>query len=151
MFPVLQLLPACQLRDFGRKNSGEKAGHSKLDNLFPHSRLHISHGNIRQNKLSVLITMTAIHRAPRSVSVSATALFIPFQRHPATLAILVRLVHNFEHRLNLLALFLSSFAFQIIRDFGKLFRLGPIRPVGTIRKLRSTAACASWSDEPEGR
>jgi hypothetical protein len=50
----------------------------------------------------------------------ATALFIPFQRHPATLAILIRMIHNFEDRLNLLALFLSSFPFQIIRDFGKL-------------------------------
>jgi len=30
------------------------------------------------------------------------------------------LIHNFERRLNLLALFLSSLAFQIVRDFGKL-------------------------------
>ena len=78
--------------------------------------------------------MTAIHRAPRSVSVSATALFIPFQRHPATLAILIRLIHNFERRLNLLALFLSSFAFQIIRDSGKL------------RDGRSKLAVAAVSD-----
>jgi hypothetical protein len=118
--PRLRLLPACQLRNFARKNSGEKTGHSKIDNLFPHPRLHLGHGNLLQNKLSVLITMTAIHRASRSVSVSATALFIPFQRHPATLAILIRLIHNVERRLNLLALFLSSFAFQIIRDLGKL-------------------------------
>ena len=104
-----------QLWNPARKNSGEKAGHSELDNLLPHSRLHLSHGDIWQNKLSVLITMTAIHRAPCSVSVSATVLFIPFQRHPATLAILIRLIHNFEDRLNLLALFLSSFPFQIIR------------------------------------
>jgi hypothetical protein len=30
------------------------------------------------------------------------------------------MIHDFERRLNLLALFLSSFAFRIIRDFGKL-------------------------------
>src|SRR4030095_9864415 len=127
------LLPACQLRNFGRKNSGEKTWHSELDNLFPHPPLHLSYRNIRQNKLSVLITMAAIHRALRSVSVSATALFIPFQRHPATLAILIRLIHNFEHRLNLLVLLLSSFAFHIIRDFGKFFRRDPTAPGCTVR------------------
>jgi hypothetical protein len=63
--------------------------------------------------------MTAVHRAPRSVSISATALFIPFQRHPAALAILIRLIHTLEHRVNQLALFLSSFSFPIIRGFGK--------------------------------
>ena len=38
--------------------------------------------------------MTAIHRARGSVSVGATAFFIPFHWHPATLAILIRLVHD---------------------------------------------------------
>src|SRR6202022_2913684 len=110
MIPRLRPLPACQLWNFTHKNPGEKTGHSELYNLFPHPRLHLSHGNIRRNKLSALITTAAVHhRAPCSVSVSATAFFIPFQRHPATLAILIRLIHNFEDRLNLLALFLSSF------------------------------------------
>jgi hypothetical protein len=49
--------------------------------------------------------MTAIHSASGSISVRATAFFIPFHWHPATLAILMRLAH--KHRLNLFALFLS--------------------------------------------
>ena len=92
--PGLRLLPARQLRNLTRKHSGDKAGHSELHNLFPHSRLHFSHRNIRQNELSLLVTMTAIHRVPRSVSISATSLFIPLQRHPATLAVLIRFIHN---------------------------------------------------------
>src|SRR5882724_703273 len=108
----LRFLPTCQLWNLAHKNSGNKAGHSELDNLFAHSRLHLSHGNIRHNKLSVLIAMTAIHCAPRSVSLSATALFVSFQWHPTALAILIRLVHSVEHRVNQLALFLSSFAFN---------------------------------------
>jgi hypothetical protein len=96
----LRFLPTCQFRNFAHKNSGDKAGHSELDNLFAHPCLHFSHGNIRQHKLSVLITMTAVHRVARPVSVSATAVFIPFQRHPATLAVLVRLIHNVEELLN---------------------------------------------------
>jgi hypothetical protein len=44
--------------------------------------------------------MTAVHRVARAVSVSATAVFIPFQRHPATLTILVCLIHNVEQLLN---------------------------------------------------
>ena len=106
----LRVLPTRQLRNLPRKHSGDKTGHSELHNLFPHPRLHLSHGNIRQNKLSVLITMTAIHRARRSVSISATAHFIPFQRHSATLAILIRLIHNFEYLSNHFVCFLSSFA-----------------------------------------
>src|SRR5438067_3454646 len=76
IIPGLRFLPARQLWNPARKNSGEKAGHSEVDNLLPHSRLHLSHGDIWQNKLSVLITMTAIHAAPRSVTVGATAFFI---------------------------------------------------------------------------
>src|SRR2546421_474422 len=64
IIPALRFLPARQLWNPARNDSREKAGHSEPDNLLPHSRLHFSHGDIWQNKLSVLITMTAIHAAP---------------------------------------------------------------------------------------
>src|SRR5207247_3740792 len=86
-----RLLPAHQLRNFtGQKNCGEKSRHPELDDLVADARLHFRHRNIRQNELSVLITMTAVHCALGSVSVRATTFFIPFHRHPATLAILDR-------------------------------------------------------------
>jgi hypothetical protein len=47
------------------------------------------------------------------------------------------LIHNFERRLNLLALFLSSFAFQIIRDSGKLRD-------GRSKSVRFLAVACSW-------
>src|SRR5205814_3042895 len=51
--------------------------------------------------------MASIRRPPGAIGLWAAAVFIPFQRHPATLAILIDFVHNLERRLNLIALFLS--------------------------------------------
>lgn len=95
------ILPPSQFRNSPNKNSREKTGHPKLDDLFAHARLHFRHRNIRQNKPALLITMTAIHRTSGSIRVAPATLFIPFQRHPTTLTVFVRLIHQVRLCLNL--------------------------------------------------
>ncbi len=87
-------LPPFQLRNASGKNPREKSGHTKLRELGSHPSLHLVNGDVWKKEMSILKTMTAIHRALGSICVCAAASLVAFQGHSTTLAIFIFCLHK---------------------------------------------------------
>jgi hypothetical protein len=103
-----RILPTSQRRNPANEHPGQETGNTKLYDLCTNPGLHLFDCDIWENKLTVLIAMTAIHRAAGSIGVCAAAFLIPLHRHPAALTTLVSFIHEVKNQLILSEVVLSS-------------------------------------------
>ena len=87
---LILLSPPLQIWNAFRHHAGEETGKAHFLELVFAKFLHLFRGPIGRGEGTFLVAVTTIHRRLRTVGFRSPTLRVPFQRHPATLAIFVR-------------------------------------------------------------